>query len=111
MASNTANPYTGNIAHNVHPDVVEYFISDYPRADYPAHVNRAIEWNQSLAAGGCRCLHTNGNITVWENRRRGEIITVRMMETPTIVTSPIVEWDANVEAEIDQAAERFYSGK
>jgi hypothetical protein len=48
---------------------------------------------------------------VWENRRRGEIITVRMMETPTIVTSPIVEWDANVEAEIDQAAERFYSGK
>ena len=111
MASNTANPYTGNIAHDVHPDVVDYFINDYPRADYPAHVNRAIEWNQTLAAGGCRCLHTNGNITVWENLRRNEIITVRMMETPTIVTAPIVEWDPRVDAEVQKAHDEFYSGK
>jgi hypothetical protein len=110
MASFIANPYDGTIAHEVHPDVVDYFINDYPRPDYPANINRAIEWNQSLAAGGCRCLHTNGNITVWENLRRNETIVVRMCETPTVVTSPIPDPNV-VDAELDAAAERFYSGK
>ncbi len=89
--SNTANPYDGTIAHDVHPSVVDHFITDYPRAHYPANVNSAIEWNRTLASGGCRCVHTNGNITVWENLRRGERIVVRMCETPTVVTSPLVQ--------------------
>jgi hypothetical protein len=87
--SNTANPYDGTIAHDVHPSVVDYFITDYPRANYPAHTNLAIEWNQTLAAGGYRCIHTNGNHTIWEGVRGR--ITVSMCELPTVSVVAITD--------------------
>lgn len=105
-----ANPYDGTIAHDVHPDVVERFISDAPRANYPENVNLAIEWNRDLARAGWRCLHTNGNVTVWEDPNRSKTTTVRMCEMPTVITAPIPNANA-VDAEIDAAAERFYSGE
>ena len=85
--TNFPNPYDGTIAHEVHPSVVDYFLTDYPRSDYPAHTNTAIEWNQSLAQSGYRCLHTNGNHTVWEGLRGR--ITVSMCEIPTVTINPI----------------------
>jgi hypothetical protein len=80
-----ANPYDGTIAHAVHPDVVDFFITDRPDHTNPAHVNNAIEWNRSLAEGGYRCLHTNGNHTVWEGPLG--IVTVSRCELPTVHVS------------------------
>jgi hypothetical protein len=120
MASNTANPYTGNIVHGVHPDVVDFFITDYPRHDYPANVNRAIEMNRDLASNGYRCEHTNGNHTVWMKHqpRRGytERIVVSRCELPTVTITRIPDtavdaWTEAVDHALDAAADRFYSGE
>lgn len=77
---------TTNIQHDVHISVIDFFLTEQPSPENPANVNEAIVLNSIFAGGGYRCLHTNGNHTVWEGPKG--IVNVSRCELPTLTITP-----------------------
>ena len=72
--------------HAVHISVIDFFLTEETSPSYPANVNHAIVLNRSFAQNAYRCLHTNGNHTVWEGPKG--IVKVSRCELPTLTVSP-----------------------
>lgn len=74
------------VNHNVHISVIDFFLNEETSTENPVHMNEAIILNRTFAQGDYRCLHTNGNHTVWEGAKG--IVTVSLCELPTLTISP-----------------------
>lgn len=72
--------------HDVHISVIDFFLTEETSLQNPKNVNHAIVLNRSFAENGYRCLHTNGNHTVWEGPKG--IVNVSRCEFPTLTVSP-----------------------
>jgi hypothetical protein len=75
-----------HINHAVHISVIDFFLTEQTSAENPKNVNQAIILNRTFAEGDYRCLHTNGNHTVWEGPKG--IVNVSRCELPTLTVSP-----------------------
>jgi hypothetical protein len=74
------------ISHDVHISVINFFIEEQPSPENPKNVNEAIVLNSVFASSGYRCLHTNGNHTVWQGPKG--VVNVSRCELPTLTVTP-----------------------
>ena len=74
------------VQHDVHSSIIIFFLDEPESSENPANVNEAIRLNRFFAEAGYRCLHTNGNHTVWEGARG--TVNVSRCELPTLTVTP-----------------------